>query len=164
MQKHQHEQKKLGDLYEILDKVERKKRLKNIIIKGLATNHNGGPELAREIEQFLASAVGIYTRVLRAEKPRLYTIIARMDTVRDKMRVLNMKRQIYAKGIPVHIGADLTKTEINIQAEIERIAAEARRKGNHVTTGYKKMFVNGVKHTWNRTLNSLVQVTAPTPA
>lgn len=148
----------MGRLYKIIEKMERKRKIKNIIIKGLVTVYDKGPELAREIEQFLAKEFDVYTRVVSATKRTLHTIVARLDTVRDKLRVLHRKRQTSNKKIPVYIGPDLTETEVQIQTRIARRAFQERLRGNHVKMGYKTMYVNDVKYGWDPKLDKLVQV------
>lgn len=151
---------KIEHLENMMEKTEKEKRKKNIVIKGFKLKGNN---IKEEIEEYLSTEMQVNTKIMMAYKITLNNkekneiVIAELESLEKKLEILKAKNKI--KRSTVYIDSDLTQCEREIQRQIRSIAREEGGKGKTVKIGYQKLTVNGKEYRWNMRQKGLVEIT-----
>lgn len=141
------------------EQLERKRRLKNFIISGMAFKAAGGIDLCREVNEFLYVTLQVSITVTNVTKVDRTTFVVQAGHFSQKLQVMRNRRKLnYVEGMIVQIYPDYTEREKQIQAHIQRAANEARRNGSVVRAGYMKLYIDGRQWAWNEEKNKLLEV------
>lgn len=126
--------------YEML---ERKKRKKNIVIRGLRTVGRG---IKEEIKEIIKEKMGlsVYIKHIRHIGGGIVVVLESMENKREIMR--NKK---CLQGLDIWIEDDLTVREKEIQSWLERLREEERGLGIEAQVGYQKVKVQGNWYNWD---------------
>lgn len=121
---------------------ERKKRKKNIKIRGIRTVGKG---IREEVKSVIKKLLGIdiYIAKVMAVGGGL---VVELESFENKIDVL--KRRGMLKGINLWIEDDYTERENEVQEWLLKIEKEERARGNEVKVGYQKIRVNGEWYRW----------------
>lgn len=146
---------KINNLEMIMEKRDKIDRKNNLIIKG--TNIEGN-RLEKQVENLIKNKLGVDIEIKEAYEIKKInggqgTIIAKLKNWEDKQEVLKNKNKL--KGEHIFIDNDLTAKEREIQKKLRDMGKMETAKGHRIRIGYKKIFINGIKHEWNDKLDFL---------
>lgn len=131
-------------------------RKNNIVIKGVNFSKDN---VAQEVVDFLKSELQVNVKINKAEiiKPKNSPVfvVASMESWQGKMEVMKGKNKL--RGTKKYIDDDLTKEERAIQAGLRSIAKSEKSKGKETKVGYKKIFIDGVRWTWDTCKRGIVE-------
>lgn len=140
-------EKRIAALEEQGEKIEKRQRKNNIIVKGVKTSDSNVRE---DLEKFFEKELQVKIRLIRAFKiksTKLETVVAEVESWEKKQEIMNRKVRLGEKKI--YIDNDLTIEERRVQEEIRKVAKTEREAGKRVKVGYKKIIINGKKYEWN---------------
>lgn len=119
-----------------------------------------GPDLCREVSDFLYNMLQVSIGVTNVTKVDRTTYVVQVGHFSQKLQIMRNRRKLnYVEGMVVQIYPDYTEREKQIQARIQRAANDARRNGSVVRAGYMKLYTDGKQWVWNEDKNELVEVT-----
>lgn len=142
------------------EQLERKRRLNNFIVTGMTFRAPEGPQLCREVNEFLYNNLQVSVGVTNVTRVDRATFVVQVGHFAQKLQVMKNRRKLnYMEGTVVQIYPDYTEREKEIQAIIQRAANNARREGSIVRAGYMKLYIDGKQWAWNDDKNELIEVT-----
>lgn len=147
---------------ETMERLEREKRRKNIVIQGLDIKTNDEEKMKEEVKQFLNKELGTELEVNRARKIGSRTCIIELDSLENKNKVMKNKGKLRNLGKKIYINDDMNKQEREIQKEIRNRAKDERKTGKVVKLGFQKMIVNNEEWIWNKIKGQLERKIKPT--
>lgn len=147
----QQEKEQQSDRIEALEKM---LKAKNIIVSGPAISKE---EVTAIIDNSLANAgePSVQLSDVRRITAKNGTVkhIATCSSMEEKSRIMKVKKGMSHKGQKVFVDGDLTRDEQEIQFEARKFAKQ-HDKGTKVAVGYKRVWVNDVCYTYNRSTKS----------
>lgn len=142
--------KELKESNERIERLEREKRVRNIVIQGLQIDTNNPNELKEGAKNFIEKELGVEIRIESAIKLAEKTCLIELNSKTDKMVIMNNKSKLRAQKNKIYINDDMTKEERKVQAIVRKIAKEERAKGRKVKISFQKLTMDGEIWYWNR--------------
>ncbi|KAJ3666632.1 hypothetical protein Zmor_002067 [Zophobas morio] len=139
---------KLLALERKVERIEKKERKNNIVIKELETD---GTNIKEKAEEFLKNQVGVevglesvYQVQTQKSNP---LIIAKVNNWQEKMLIMKNKKNL--KGSKKFIEDDMTSMERETQWKLRQIARENRAMRKRAKVMYQKIIIDGEGWKWN---------------
>lgn len=132
--------------------VERKKRKKNIKIRGIRTVGKG---LKEEVKYVIRKFLGIEVYIDRLSAIGGGLLIE-LESLENKIDII--KRKGMLKGINLWVEDDLTEREKEVQEWLGKVAEEERMRGLEVIVGYQKIKVDGDWYKWDERKGGVEQM------
>ncbi|XP_072377803.1 uncharacterized protein [Diabrotica undecimpunctata] len=143
---------------EKIEKLEREKKRKNVVIQGLNIDTNDQKLLREAVENFLKKELQVSVDVNGARKIGENTTLVELNSVKNKIEVMKNKNKLKNKTDErIYINDDMSKEEIIIQKEIRSKATAERYNGKNVKIGFQKLIIDGEICTWNNSQRQLVK-------
>lgn len=137
------------------EKKARRERKKKIIIKGLTLLRAG--ERKKEMEQWLKETLETEVRVDKLERVGGAIWRAELESLGQKLDIMDRKGRLEALGWGVWITDDLTERQREVQTWLGKQADGWKMKGYETTVGYQRLWVDGACLEWDELKGELVQ-------
>ena len=138
---------RIANLEKEIGKIEKHRKRKNIVIKGLAT---GDENIKAKIEEFLKNEMQVIVNLERAYKiSKEGIVVAEFNKLEEKITVMKNKNLLKNKQTKIYIDDDYTKEEQRIQKAIRDQAKDEIKQGKRAKVGYRKLWINDVVHIWS---------------
>ena len=146
----------LNSLKKTIDRLEREKREKNVVLTGLKMDTADTKTLRKSTENFLEQHLEVKVKVKAAHRLGQNTCLIQLENLQDKEDIMRNKQKLrkLSSGI-VFINNDLSVEERIMQKQIRERAREERKRGKTVKVGFHKIVIEGEEWKWNRNLNKL---------
>lgn len=142
-----------------IEKLEKEKREKNIVIQGLDIKKNETENLKNRLEHFIKDELNVVVSVQAASRLGKKTCLVELADKQDKFKIMRNKKILKERpGDKVYIDNDFTPKEREIENQIRMVAKEERTKGKKVISGYQKLFIDGIEFRWNMDKEKLERV------
>ncbi|KAJ8672395.1 hypothetical protein QAD02_003654 [Eretmocerus hayati] len=131
---------------------ERKKRKRNIIMRGTRTV---GKFIREEVERTVWDIVRLPIHI-RKITPIGGGLVIELQSFYNKMQLMKVRRKLESYGIC--ISDEYTEREKEINNWVQGIAEEERENGLEARAGYMKIYVQGYWYNWDEKKGRLVSV------
>lgn len=137
------------------EKKARRERKKKVIIKGLTLLRTG--ERKKEMEQWLKATLELEVRVDKLERVGGAVWRAELESLGQKLDIMDRKGRLETLGWGVWISDDYTERQKEVQTWLERQAEGWNRKGYETSVGYQRLWVDGTCLEWDEREGELIQ-------
>ena len=145
---------RITNLERELTKIEKHRRRKNIVIKGLTF---GDGNIKTKMEEFLRNEIQTQVKLESAfQIGKEPIIVAEFNSMEDKILVMKRKSLLKNKNKKMYIDDDYTKEEQRIQKAIRDRAKTEIANGNKTRVGYRTLWVNAERLVWTDNEDKLV--------
>ena len=146
----------LNSLKKTIERLERDKREKNVVMTGLKIDTADTKTLRETTEKFLEQHLEVKVRVKAAHKLGQRTCLVQLENLQDKEDIMRNKQKLKKlSGGVVYINNDVSVEERNMQKQIRERAREEKKRGKTVKVGFHRIEIEGEEWKWNRNLNEL---------
>lgn len=146
----------LGTMQMQMEKIEKEKRKKNVVVTGISIDTNNENILKQVIANMLKDELKITVHVSSVHKLGDAACLVELEKEEDKAEIMRNKYKLKElKDRKIFINNDLTQMEREKEREIRKIAQIERSKGNTVKIGYNKINVGEEEWRWNNETKKL---------
>lgn len=147
--------KDMENLKGIVERLEKNRIKNNVVITGLKIEKTDREYLKKEMEDFLINNIGTPIKVTNAFKLGPKTCKVELENTKEKNEVMKNKNKLKNNSQKIYINNELTKTEMDIQKEIKKIAEQEKGKGKDIKMGFQKLIVDHQVWTWDKKAGKL---------
>lgn len=139
----------LTELGKTVEKMERERKTKNIVISGWKTDTHEPQNLKERVEHFLNQNLQVNIQAKAITILGKSTCMLELESEKDKNLIMINKYKLKHGKERIFINDDLTNRERKKQYELRAFAKTEKEKGKQVKMGYNKVIVNGEEWRWN---------------
>lgn len=139
----------LTELGKTVEKMERERKTKNIVISGWKTDTHEPQNLKERVEHFLNQNLQVNIEAKAITILGKSTCMLELESEKDKNLIMTNKYKLKNCKQRIFINEDLTNRERKKQYELRAFAKTEKEKGNQVKMGYNKVIINGEEWRWN---------------
>lgn len=149
---------KMEGMEQRMEQQERRERRSNVVIRGLGGGETGTC-LKEKVATWIKTEMGVEVVIREAHRTgrERDCIIAKMESVEDKIRTMKEKGKL--KGQKIYVDDDLTIEERGVQKQIRDKAREQKATGKEVRVRYRKLLINGKTFKWDEKRRELIEET-----
>lgn len=142
--------KNIIEVEERVDRMEREKRLNNLVIQGLKIGTNKQEILIETMENFIKNDLKVDVKIENAIKLSETTCLIKLQNQVEKHKIMQNKNKLRARqGDEIYIQEDLSVKDREIQRQIRLRANEEKRNGSIVKVGYRKIKIGNDEWRWS---------------
>lgn len=148
--------KHINEVENRLERMEKEKRMNNVIVNGLNIDTADNKILKKTVERLFEEQLQVRIEVSNTVKLGEKTCLVQLKNEKDKELVMDNKFKLQAlKNERIFINHDMTKMDREKMKEIRKIAKQEKEKGKQVKIGYNKIEIDGIVWRWNKMMEKL---------
>lgn len=141
--------KEMKEMSDRIEKLEREKIRKNVIITGFETSSEDRINLRTEAEKFVEDKIGQKIKIKDAIKIGPSVCKIELEEFEDKVKIMKNKSKLRYLREKIYMDSEMTRKEVVIQRRLKQFARENREKGKHVKVSYQRAYMDGKVWKWN---------------